>query len=121
MLRNSASGRLLVEKASQPALPPARGRPEGRFRCFGIRPGIPISGPEALLRKIGQQLLSVAVLWVLNKFKNLFKPHTPPPSPLPGKGEGGGGGGKGRSLKNSNFPAEVLPCFIQVGHDLFEK
>ena len=36
----------------------AEGRPEGRFRCFPgsspakIRPGRPISGPEALLRNL---------------------------------------------------------------------
>jgi hypothetical protein len=37
---------------------PAEGRPEGRFRCFSgsspakIRPGRPISGPDAILRNI---------------------------------------------------------------------
>ena len=41
---------------------PAEGRPEGRFRCLPgsspakIRPGRPISGPEALLRKAGRRL-----------------------------------------------------------------
>ncbi len=46
-------GRILIGKASKSALRPAGGRPEGRFRGFPqknpaeIRPGNPISGPEA--------------------------------------------------------------------------
>jgi hypothetical protein len=49
---------LLPGSRSKSALRPAFGRPEGRFRCFPgsspaeIRPGRPISGPEALLRII---------------------------------------------------------------------
>ncbi len=45
-------------KTLESALRPAEGRPEDRFRCFPgrspakIRPGRPISGPEALLRNV---------------------------------------------------------------------
>ncbi len=66
MLRNRASGpetglpgrifgRTATGKSSKSAPLPAEGRPEGRFRCLPggspakIRPGRPISGPEALL------------------------------------------------------------------------
>ena len=68
MLRNSASGpeielpgRILaglLPGKQESALRPAEGRPEDRFRCFPgsspakIRPGSPISGPEALMRNI---------------------------------------------------------------------
>ncbi len=49
-------GRTATGKTSKSVLGPAFGRSEGRFWCFPgsspakIRPGSPISGPEALLR-----------------------------------------------------------------------
>ncbi len=63
MLSNSASGQEIgfpgrmipCGKASTLAFRPAEGRPERRFSCFPdytpaeIRPGLPISGPDALL------------------------------------------------------------------------
>ena len=55
-------GRILIGRASKSALRQAFSRPEGRFLCFPdrnpaeIRPGSPISDPEALLRNIGQDL-----------------------------------------------------------------
>ncbi len=51
-------------KEPRSALRPAEGRLEGRFRCFPtsspakIRPGRPISGPEALLRNMEYQVHS---------------------------------------------------------------
>ncbi len=60
VLRNSASGPEIklsgrisagfVGKTSKLALRPAYGRSGGRFRCFPaeLRPGSPISGPQAL-------------------------------------------------------------------------
>ncbi len=51
-------GRTATGKAPKSALPPAEGRPEGRFRCFPgsspakIWPGRPIYGPEPLLHNI---------------------------------------------------------------------
>ncbi len=52
-------GRTAIGKTPKWALRLAEGRPEGRFRCFPgsslakIKPGSPISGPEALLCNIG--------------------------------------------------------------------
>ncbi len=51
-------GRTATGNTPKSALRPAFDRPEDRFRCFPdsspakIRPGRPISGPEAVLRNI---------------------------------------------------------------------
>ena len=72
MLRNNASGPEigLPGRIWAGLLPgkhrPAFGRPEDRFRCFPgsspaeIRPGRPISGPEALLRNVEYLILKLA-------------------------------------------------------------
>ncbi len=63
-------GRTAIGKERKSALRPAKGRPEGRFRCFPgsspakIQPGRPIYSTEALLRNI-EQTRDLGVLRVL--------------------------------------------------------
>ncbi len=57
-------------RVSKSDLRPAEGRPEGRFRGYPdwdppeIRPGCPISGPDARLRNIGYEHFQARVGWV---------------------------------------------------------
>ena len=92
-LRNSASGpdiglpgRILAGLLLGKHRHGPSGRPKGRFLCFPgsspakIRPGRPIFGPEALLRKIEFPQLYLRTLFIL------FLPTPPPVGPGAGSG-----------------------------------